>query len=591
MASRKFFLTFFVLIAIGFQIFLIPLTPSDGKFANAQYPLGLSLGYGLSTLSPVENGIPIYSVNDTLWVQSSNLDVTLSLLRAPVDGSCIPNGTSFTETATFNTNYTTTTTTGIPIITICPYRSTAAGPLQFTPQTAAMLYQFNSSDPEGTWILNVSSPEISYEIQVSFVNPSNHVLSPPNFNYILQNSQLLMNFALPSADAYNIEGCTSSTPALNNFSIPIPQNLGSGNLQLSNTGGGALQILVPGSISSAFNFWFEFHFPYSYGAPNGGGIVTRDLISAKSSAELLNPGTKNLNASLVNLAFQRPGRVSVFAFFDSAKGLSLEQTRVLVLDNSTWFWLSGSCQTLGQITPGQVFTSTSNLNAPISQWPTTFIAMSDSDGIETDMILPLELGLSKATFIAAPWNVNPSDISIRGLQTPFVNEISVFNGTMYLVATTYPLEVNYVLSFQGVTFANRSVTLFQPFQSYPVFVPLGKIIAQVFKDGKPVSGTIVSAKDIGLGVALSKTTDAGGFATFYVPPGNFTVSGTFDNINQSQAVSIAEEKAVGVTLNFSSGIQSQPELLYLEIATVVGLLANVWIWLLRPRMATRRLTR
>jgi hypothetical protein len=83
------------------------------------------------------------------------------------------------------------------------------------------------------------------------------------------------------------------------------------------------------------------------------------------------------------------------------------------------------------------------------------------------------------------------------------------------------------------------------------------------------------------------STGANGVALFYVPQGNHSVSVTLNNSTQKQSVNTTTGQESAIAFFFTSGTPGDTLLPYLEAAAVIGVVANLWVWVIRPRMGFR----
>ncbi len=545
-----------ILATLGLQ--MIQQVPLAHKFASAQIAGDvLSLGYGASTLTPVGNLVPIYASNDQLWFQSSSVAVQITLMAG--------NGN---------------------------FSSTVLGPTYIPSQDAVMLYQFTNSDTPGIWTLNVYSGTQSVSISIEYVG-SIAALPAPTSAYALQNNQLDTRFSLqPGTDAYNIEGCLIyNSQVIQNISIPIPSNLGSGQLVVLNASSSA-NILIPANkINTPFTFWYQLQYPYSYSQGSSSQIVTENKTTGQSTAIYISASSSLANTTFSSLVGnQRPGRAELFGFFDSSRGISVVATQVLVLDNSSWFWL-GNCAQSSPMVPGQAFASVTSLSVQAPSLPTGFIEMGDVNGIESLSITQLNFQLSRLNFRAFPGNSVPSGVSITASSDVSTSAISPYNGTIYLLSQVYPVHINYTLNLQGQPFDSGTYTVLNSSLNFIVFVTLSEVAVQVNNNGKTQSGVQVVLNgnfNHNPNVTESLVTGGGGVATFYVPQGNYTFTASLDNSTQSKSVNASGGKVTSIAFFFIP-VSSSPSLLpYLEAAAIIGVIANLWVWVLRPRITFRR---
>jgi hypothetical protein len=474
-----------------------------------------------------------------------------------------------------------------------------------------MIYQFTPSDTDGEWLLNFTAggSNASSSISIQVVNYASHHFSTQLTGYSLQKGSLGASFLVDSSEMYNTEGCLVPANATSGqLPVPLPGSLGYGKLQIANLGSDSVSVTLPYPLATPFDFWLELRAAYSYSNSGTGGLTTVNTTVATSRAAYFSantaPQTYSEFITGLSASSLRPGRYWLDGFYDSKYGLQLVETRVLLLSNGTAISISNSCQGLSRFT-GSTFATVTSLSQDTSAWPSSFVLMGDIRGIEMETTIPLNIALSRVDYVAPPFGPISSDITLvapsaNGGGSPQcsasnsdMTAASYYNGSLYLVSTAYPTRVQYCLLFAGQLFSSGSVLVSNPYGSVEVNVPLGRITAQVTLNGGPVDGIPVEVINSHLGAAMVKTSGNGGNAVFYVPPGNYTVTASFQSANVTRTFSISGGGDVPVVLPFSTGTPQVPQTPdpYLIIAAVVGVVANLFAWIVRPRLAMRRMLR
>ncbi|MGD0638697.1 MAG: hypothetical protein ABSA72_11735, partial [Nitrososphaerales archaeon] len=130
-----------VLLALVLAAAAVPFDQVQSQTTGQEIPL--SMGFGPGVMSPISEGIPVYTAGDQMWLMSDSHDQLLVTLHAP-DGS--------------------------PLISV---QVTSSGP--------SLLSTFSAYDPAGTWSLSIvdeSQPSLSLApIPIVFVQND---LAPPN---------------------------------------------------------------------------------------------------------------------------------------------------------------------------------------------------------------------------------------------------------------------------------------------------------------------------------------------------------------------------------------------------------------------------
>jgi|GEM_PF-2509602 hypothetical protein len=594
MMSRKMIRLGSALVTFLFLFFQVATQASPirtGSLASqSDQPLSsVSIGFSPSTLEPIIDGVPVYSIFDNLWVfQNSNVPLFLQVF-SPSSQDSFPANKSVVS-------------------------------VYIPSGVAQIVYKFSTFDFEGTWLLNATfeaSPPISYIIPLIFVNPDLHPISGSLASYSLFKDELLSTFAVNSGEFNNLEGCILPMfPAENMALIPLPSSLGSGSIELTdlNLDSNNATVVLSGSASNPFDFWFELKTSYSYSSafPNSTGITTRVQTVARSDTIAFSTSSNAqqiFSTKIAGINPMRPGRYWIDGFFSSSLGTQFEEVRVSIVSSSEMISLGSECEALGSFS-SSIFSTTFSLSKPTSQWPFSLLIMAQDRGVETLNFLPINLGLAKINLLSSPWGITPPDISIEIPQGNGSTQSSspqclgqnlnllyssIYNGTIYLIASHYPVTVEYCLSFGGKLISNESTTLDSPYTAVEQNITLGKISAEVTDNGKPVSGAEVIVLNQRLDANESKATDSSGGAVFYVPTGTYKVIAFLGSSNISKSFEIASGANEIAQFSFTtSGPSSSPAIdpdFYLIALAVVGVLLNLWAWIFRPRLALRRLTR
>ena len=142
----------------------VPPPPSSNPLSS----VALSLGFGPSSLSPVSNGIPVYTVGDTIWAESAyNFSIPLSV-TSETPNPCL-------------------VCLGLPAAPP-PAMVKAAKVLEkgvITP-----VYTFLSTDADGAWNVTIGGSPGANVIPVHFVNPASHQVSLGPLLYSLQGANM-----------------------------------------------------------------------------------------------------------------------------------------------------------------------------------------------------------------------------------------------------------------------------------------------------------------------------------------------------------------------------------------------------------------
>jgi len=178
--------------------------------------------------------------------------------------------------------------------------------------------------------------------------------------------------------------------------------------------------------------------------------------------------------------------------------------------------------------------------------------------------------------LASPWNevfTNASMVVFASGGAP-VQSWSVVGNTIYFASLLYPIGVWFSLSGTAVT-----CTISQPFSVNNVTVESAKIVVATEAGGKPVSSASVTLSENGSSIADASSVD--GEATFYVLPGNYTITGSYEGSMSNGTVNARDGVQSDITVDFAArGQQAMNQLFsYLLVFTaLVGAAISVVVW-------------
>ena len=511
------------LLVLLLLVFSVPASSIRVQAAPISPQIGL--GYSPGTLASTDQGIPIYTGGDELWIVSYGAPLNVELLNS----SFKPAGT------------------------------VALGHMQPT-----LMRVFTSSDKPGSWGLNIttlaSGPGFN-GLFFELVKPG--TIFPQMTTVHVDSAGILsLGFKANLGLAYDTSDCLAGQNSLESVQIPVPAGLGTGQLVL--TRNGSLTTIQPnGKILNPFSFWFELHAGRTY--EGSATLVTRDLEEAATvplpfSARSSNQSTVGLMSSIA----VREGRAAIRAFFESSAGLQTFQTPVLIPDSSTWEWLPGCTSSMNGV--GSNFTASASLRLSPDLWPRSMYLMYAESGVEALSRVTISVFPSVVNLVASPWGVPLTD---RGLVlAPLTGVTSaVGNSTVFIVSGTYPIEAT--LQIHGTS--TQPLLISQPFSSYSVQLPTGKIVVESLLNGGAVSNSSVSLRLGNQTIAAGK-----GSPTFYVPAGSYTLFDSYRGINRSVGISIANNNQATVSIEFGNPT-SQVDYV-LMVTAIVGALASGVLW-------------
>jgi len=512
--------------------------------------LSISLGFGPSSLSPVSGGIPVYTTGETIWAESAyNYSVTLSLTSPPLsDGS--------------------------------PGAVVATKPLD--PEAAAPLYTFAPADTDGVWNITLASAQGSATIPVRFVNLVNHrPVSLGPIQYSLEGANLSISAQADLGSSYEQEVCAAGSVPRPAVTLSLPRDMGdSGSIAL--TPGNPVGITVLGVLNKPLSFWFELYHPYALDTTATSNLVADNVMAAQSQPfDVISQGP-----SSTVLAWNTPlraGRYDLRAYFQNSTSLEVFQTRVLILNDSSWISLSSTCSPRA-IQSSDVSYS-ANLAGGQADWPRTLYVMYRTFGVEAVNSYPLKANLSSVNFVASPWGKPLQDGKASVSSSSGVIQTSQEGGSLFVLASQYPVHLNYSLDIGGVVdLAQASVTIDGSYSTQNVEVSSAELTVHVLSDQSPPITLAVTGSQ-GANIAPSPV-QGGQTASLFLPTGSYTVTGLQAGESESAKVGLTDGLATSVTLNFNA----IPSLeIILVVTAAIAAVANVLIWTLRSRSLRSRM--
>jgi hypothetical protein len=545
-----------ILSLLGLLIATVPFQPGIVGTASAAGSSvsapSLSLGFSPSSLSPVSGGVPIYTTGETIWAESAyNDSVTLSLTSAPPPD-------------------------GAPAVVV------ATKPLD--PEAVTPLYTFTPADTDGIWniTLTLTSTQGSATIPVRFVNLANHrPVSLGPVQYSLEGANLSISAQADLGNSYDQEVCAAGStpePALN---VSLPRDMGdSGSIAL--TPGNPIGISVLGVLNKPLSFWFELYHPYALDTTSTSNLVADNLMAAQSQPfDVVSDGP----ASTV-LTWNTPlraGRYDLRAFFQNSTSVEAFQSRVLILDNSSWVSLSSTC--LPQTIQSSNISYSANLTRGQADWPRTLYVMYRTFGVEAVNSYPVKANLSSVNFIASPWGKPLQDGKASISPSSGVLQTSQERGSLFVLASRYPVQLNYSLAIAGeVDIPHASVTIDGSYSAQSVEVSSAELTAHVLgAQSSPITLEATGSKGANI---TSGPVESGQTVSFFLPAGSYTVTALQAGQSESAKVGLTDGLATAVTLNFNA----TPSLeIILAVTAAIAAVANVLIWILRSRSLSSRM--
>lgn len=511
-----------------------PVLPSAPSFVD--------IGFGPTSLAPAQQGAPIFTVNDSLWVYSTyNEALAVSLVN--------PDGVAYKTT--------------------------------LYPSSILSLHTFSISDPQGRWTLYFALPNSTYySIPISLVDAPQD-LSPVSLSeYSIQNGEINMGFSVNSVNSYDVEGClTSNSTAYGNVSLSEPVNVGAGDVSLSiDAANNTALVATIGTVNSPFSFWFDLEYSYSYTTLVANESISRDVLVARSSTILFNSSSSE-TVSLPVLSNLRTGRYEIQGYFDSGSGFDAAEAQALYMNGNNWFSLS-ACDPF--TVSGDAFTKQVSLTESPSTWPSVLYFMYQYQGIEGYTVLPLQINLARLDFLGSPDNVQLSDFSYSISNNSDVEATGTFSGSIYVIAKSFPLNLTVTPMFGFEALSPIQVQIPQAFSDSQYLIPVGKLTVEVLNNSAPDAGADVAVSSQE-GANLSAVIPAGGNTSFYLPAGFYNIGVSKDGSSELGNATVVDGSDTIVTVTVTTGEVPKSYLELLLVPLVLGLALNVWAWVVSPR--------
>ncbi|MGI0079804.1 MAG: carboxypeptidase-like regulatory domain-containing protein, partial [Nitrososphaerales archaeon] len=342
--------------------------------------------------------------------------------------------------------------------------------------------------------------------------------------------------------------------------------------------------------SQDFEFWIELYYQYSYRASGPiSSFFSTYQEAALTDPVLISPLNEYAHPVLKTLVGMRSGAYELRTFFESGGNLSVEQTTILVQGASLhWIWLGGC--TMSSLN-GPTFITSSTLSNSSNDWPTTLFLSYKVDGLSFYILQPLDIQIGGFSLFINAFQQVPTNIGIEVNVSKGVYE--VVGESVFLASLTPAIQINYSLSFGGKMFQSSAPTYYTTFAKQEV--NLGRMSAIVTHDGKGYQNATVTLLNDALDGNVTLLSGPQGNATFFGPPGSYTLSVSVNGSTITKSVSLeaGQSNIEQISLDPSSGglLLSPGELDIVILASVVaslGILANLWIWIFKSRRTLRK---
>lgn len=520
----------------------------------------LELGYGPGSLTPISQQLPVYTVNDQLWIES-NYNTAIQAQLTDSKGNTLVNRT-------------------------------------IEPSTATEFYLFASSLASSNLTLGVSGAQL-FSVPLQFVNPSNDTIGTLSAKYSLNKGALLGSLTSPNLSSlFDIQQCLTNVSSSNEAQVPLPSTFGNGFIGIDGSPSAptAEISLQNANATNAFGFSYELLANFTYMLPSGSGgsgYTNSEFEVATSNTVLVLPGAhSSINLTLSDLASPRNGRYILRAFFENGQASQVVQTSLVLksISSSSWFWL-GSCQELKQAGPPTI-SFEANLTGSTVQWPKFLYLMYQVvPGVESFTNVSLDLNLNRVNFVANSNKMTlPSDIQVSSDPSNSNSGIESLDigsgGVVYLITNgTYPALATFAFSFGGKTFATDNVVFQSPDDDPTGNISLGELLVAASRGSQGIYNATVTIYSNSLNTLVTEQTNTDGIVDLFVPAGNYTVTVKVG----SETLTSAEDVLLGATTQYAAVFPApinyiQDLLLALSIITVLGALGNFWFWFAKRRV-------
>jgi hypothetical protein len=268
--------------------------------------------------------------------------------------------------------------------------------------------------------------------------------------------------------------------------------------------------------------------------------------------------------------------------------LEVFQSRVLILNDSSWISLSSTC--LPQTVQSSGISYSANLTIGQADWPRTLYVMYRTFGVEAVNSYPVNANLSSVNFVASPWGKPLQDGKATLSPSSGVLQTSQEGGSLFVLASQYPVQLNYSLGFRGgVDLAQGSVTVDGSYSTQNIEVNSAELNVRVLGDqGSPTTLEVTSSQGANITTAPGPA-EGNQTVSLFLPTGSYTVTALqAGGESESAKVGLTDGLATAVTLNFNA----TPTLeIILAVTAAIAAVANVLIWTLRSRSLSSRMAR
>ena len=512
--------------------------------------VSLSLGFSPSSLSPVANGVPVYTVGDTIWAVSGyNYSIPLGVTSAKASASA---------------------TSDVVAVKL------------LDPQVITPLYTFTPKDIDGVWNITIGSLQGTVVIPVHFVNQADHPVSLGPLAFALTGGNLAISTQANLGDSYDQQVCAAGNATDAGVSLSLPTDMHDvGSLSIS--AGNPVGISTSGHVNESFSFWFELYHPYALDVTTTNSLVVDDLMTASSQpVAIVASGTTTAPLTL-NMPI-REGRYEMRAYFQNSTNLEAVQSSVLVVNSTSWVSLTNACQPQAIQSPSVSYAA--SLTNGEANWPRSLFVMYRTFGVEGVAAYPVNPNLSSVNFVVAPWNESLQDVKVNASPQNGILQTSQVGSSLFVLASDYPVRLDYSLDISGGQgLESGTLILTSSYATQTEKVNLAMLTVHVLSDQTAPTTLVVSGPK---GVSItSGLVGSNQTSSFILPTGSYTVTASQAGNSQTEQVGLTDGLAASVTLNFSTFLTFE---IILVVTAALAAIANVLIWVLRSRSLSSRMS-
>jgi hypothetical protein len=494
---------------------------------------GIGLGYGPKSIVPVSAGVPIYTEGDSIWAQSYINSSTITLILSSPKG-------------------------------------TVTNAVYLSPDSIAMVYAILPSDPPGEWTLTVypsASSSTFFQVDIEVSNATS-LQAPAYVGAGLSDGAVSIGYEMPTTSAYAVQACLLGAQASPETVIALPTSLGGGmDITLNGT---TVSSFSPSS-KVAFDSWFELYTQRTW--VNGTNLVSEQVLAGETQVVTEGVASGAVTAGLETNLNLRNGRYDLRTYVRDSSGLLTFDTPYLRASGGTWISLQG-CSSLANVA-SEGFDLDARLNTTTSQWPRYLLTMYDVNGIDSFTMSSVPTREVRVDLGNSTQARELTHVGVK-LSGPGVATWEAYNGSVYVIASSFPLDLSVVVSFENITSETFQAGFAAPFETTALQIPTATINVTTFVSGVRLANATVSVGAVGSSSG-SVRTNSSASASIILPPGSYNLTLSNGGSVVSQTVQLSQGQTVPVALDIAPpGPPVLAAALALVLVASVG--ANLLVW-------------